>query len=65
MNKVTAAMYQENKERYILVAGTEDGAPRCSYGNIQKWVGYDVERKEYVRFTKSVFLKLVHEKESQ
>lgn len=63
MEKITAEDYQKNPTRYIIVAGDEEGAPTCSYGHVQNWVGYDTVLKQYVRFTKSVFLKLVHEKE--
>lgn len=64
-NKVTAEIYQRNSDRYILVSGYEVGAPRCSYGNLQKWVGYDTLTKEYIRFTKSVYRKLVENMENK
>jgi len=63
MEKITAEEYQKNPTRYTVVAGNEDGAPTCTYGHVQTWVGYDKELKQYVRFTKSVFLRLVREKE--
>ncbi|MBX9733766.1 MAG: hypothetical protein K2X37_06870 [Chitinophagaceae bacterium] len=65
MDKVTAAMYQENPGRYILVSGHQDGAPTCSFGNVQQWVGYDNQEKKFIRFTKSVFKQLVQQKENE
>lgn len=63
MEKVTAAMYQQDTNRYTLVSGHQQGAPTCSFGNIQEWVGYDKKEEKYVRFTKSVFKTLVQQKE--
>ena len=61
MNKVTAEIYQLHPDRYILVSGQEEGAPTCPYENVQQWDGYDTLTKEYIRFTKSVYKKLVEE----
>ena len=55
-------MYISQPERYELREGSAEGAPLCPYGNRFEWVGYDLERQEYVRFTKTVFKKLVQEK---
>lgn len=65
MDKVTAEMYQQNPERYILVSGHQEGAPTCSYGNVQQWVGYDKIEQTFIRFTKSVFKRLVQQKETK
>lgn len=65
MDKVTAEMYQQNPDRYILVSGNRQGAPSCPYGNKQQWVGYDKTKQEFIRFTKSVFIKLVQQKENE
>ena len=64
-SKITAETYQLHPDRYILVSGHEKGAPTCPYGNIQQWVGYDTLNKEYIRFTKSVYKKLVEEMENK
>ena len=64
MDKVTAELYQQNPDRYTLVAGRNEGAPTCPYGNEQKWVGYDQSEKKYIRFTKSVFKQLIKQKEN-
>ncbi|MCI0922458.1 hypothetical protein [Sphingobacterium rhinopitheci] len=61
MEKITAEIYQQDIDRYILVSGHQEGAPTCSYGNKLEWVGYDNKEKKYVRFTKSVFKKLVNQ----
>ena len=55
-------MYISQPECYELREGSAEGAPLCPYGNRFEWVGYDLERQEYVRFTKTVFKKLVQEK---
>jgi hypothetical protein len=61
MDKITAAMYFENSNRFILVDGNTPGAPKCAYGNTHQWVGYDKETDTFVRFTKSVYKKLINE----
>lgn len=65
MDKVTAEMYQQDPDRYILVSGHQEGAPTCSFGNVQQWVGYDNSEKKYIRFTKSVFKQLIKQKENE
>lgn len=59
MKKVTMEMYTLEPRRYELRSGKKDDAPLCPYGNHYKWIGYDLSDKEYVRFTKYVFKKLV------
>ncbi|MBT8233176.1 MAG: hypothetical protein HKO66_09830 [Saprospiraceae bacterium] len=54
--------YLDNHDRYELRSGKQDDAPLCPYGNHFEWIGFDLERNEYVRFTKSVFKLLVKEK---
>lgn len=53
--------YTSDPDRYELRSGQEAAAPACPYGNRYEWVGFDKQTKEYVRFTKSVFKKLVQE----
>lgn len=65
MDKVTAEIYQQEPDRYILVAGHQEGAPTCSYGNVQQWVGYDKTDQKFIRFTKSVFKQLIKQKENE
>lgn len=65
MDKVTAEIYQQDPDRYILVSGHQEGAPTCSFGNVQQWVGYDNSEKKYIRFTKSVFKQLIKQKENE
>lgn len=65
MDKVTAELYQQDPERYTLVSGHQDGAPTCSYGNLQTWVGYDKTEQKFIRFTKSVFKQLVQQEENE
>ena len=55
MRKVDMDAFSRAPERYELREGTADGAPDCPYGNKFEWIGYDLKKKEYVRFTKSVF----------
>jgi len=65
MEKISAEAYQQDPDRYILVSGHQEGAPTCSYGNTQQWVGYDKTEQKYIRFTKSVFKRLVAQKENE
>lgn len=65
MEKVTAEIYLQDPERYMLVSGHDEGAPLCPVGNIQEWVGYDKTEQKFTRFTKSVFKKLVQKKENE
>ena len=65
MDKVTAEIYRQNPDRFTLVPGNKEGAPTCSFGNVQQWVGYDNTEKKFIRFTKSVFKQLVQQKESE
>ena len=48
-------------ERYELRSGKTPSAPLCPYGHHFLWIGYDIEKQEYVRFTKSVFKVLIQE----
>jgi len=59
MTKITAKIYQQAINQYVLVSGFTPGAPTCPYGNHYQWVGYDLLNKKYVRFTKSVYKKLI------
>lgn len=45
MEKITAEIYKQDMDRYILVSGDQEGAPTCNYGNKQEWVGYDNKEK--------------------
>ena len=59
LRKVNNEMYLQQPERYELRRGNAPDAPLCPYGNHFAWIGYDKEMKKYVRFTKSVFKKLI------
>lgn len=65
MEKINNALYLANSNRYILVSGDLKEAPKCPFGNNYKWIGFDLEEKKYIRFTKSVFKKLVQETEDK
>lgn len=56
---ITAAIFNLNPARYELRKGTSEGAPLCPYGKHFEWIGYDLLEKKYVRFTKSVFKRLL------
>ena len=62
LKRVNSTSYNRNSSRYILVPGTTKGAPLCPFGNYYQWIGYDNDEKEFVRFTKSVFKKLIAQK---
>lgn len=53
---VDAAVYQSDVERYEL-RKDDPNAPLCPYGNRREFIGFDKQENDYVRFTKSVFLK--------
>lgn len=59
LRKVNMESYLLAPARYELRSGLEAAAPPCPYGNRYQWIGFDTETSEYVRFTKSVFKKLV------
>jgi hypothetical protein len=61
MKKITMEMYLDEPNRYELRSGSEADAPLCPYGNHYEWIGFDRLEKEYVRFTKSVFKRLMRE----
>jgi len=54
--------YLQTPDRFELRSGSLPDAPSCPYGNQYQWIGFDKVTQEYVRFTKSVFKKLIVEK---
>lgn len=64
MRRVVMEEYLANPEQFELRSGNEKDAPDCPYGNRYQWVGYDKKTAEYVRFSKSVFKKLIKNEES-
>ena len=59
IRKVGKEEYLSAPEHFNLRSGSEEGAPKCPYGNNYQWIGYDLVIEEYVRFTKSVFKILI------
>lgn len=57
---ITAEQFNLYPERYELRKGSHSDAPDCPYGNRFEWIGFDKETNKYVRVTKSVFKKLIH-----
>ena len=64
LRKVRIEEYSSDPSRYELRSGREEGAPLCPYGNHYQWIGFDKDKQEYLRFTKSVFKKLIRELEA-
>lgn len=60
IRQVNMQEYKLKPDRYELRSGLEQDAPSCPFGNRYEWIGYDLLKKEYVRFTKSVFKKLIN-----
>jgi len=65
MRRVTMADFLKRPNQYELRSGSREGAPLCPFGNHFEWIGYDKEYLEYVRFSKSVFKKLIQEIEDR
>lgn len=63
MRRVIMEEFLKQPDRYELRSGSSEGAPLCPFGNHFQWIGYDKEVAEYVRFSKSVFKKLIEESE--
>jgi len=64
MRRINMETYLLNPHQYELRSGNEVGAPLCPYGNQFEWIGYDKKTQEYVRFTKSVFKKIIKSKQT-
>ena len=60
---ITAEAFKLAPDRYELRDGSLPDAPPCPYGNRYEWIGYDKEEKQYVRFTKSVFKRLINQQD--
>ena len=58
---ITAELFNLFPDRYELRKGTQSDAPLCPFGNQFEWIGFDKEEMKYVRFTKSVFKKLIRQ----
>lgn len=55
------ATFLQDPNRYELRSGRSEGAPNCPFGNHYEWIGFDKKEQKYVRFTKSVFKKLIQD----
>lgn len=60
LKRIRKVEYDIDPNRYELRSGSETNAPLCPYGNIYKWVVFDLKANEYVRFAKSVFKLLIN-----
>lgn len=58
---ITAELFNLFPDRYELRKGTQSDTPLCPFGNQFEWIGFDKEEMKYVRFTKSVFKKLIRQ----
>ena len=63
MRKVNMEEYLLDPSRYELRTGDREDTPLCPYGNHYQWIGFDLKEEEYLRFTKSVFKKLIRERD--
>lgn len=59
MKRINHTLYTSDPDRYELRSGDDSKAPKCPYGNTYKWIGYDKQEQQYVRFTTSVFKQLI------
>ena len=60
LKRIRKVEYDIDPNRYELRSGSETNATLCPYGNIYKWVVFDLKANEYVRFAKSVFKLLIN-----
>lgn len=58
---ITAEIFDHCQDRYEIRKGNLPNAPLCPFGNTFKWIGFDKKEMKYVRFTKSVFKRLIKE----
>ena len=59
MRRIIMNDFIKNPDRFELRSGLESGAPKCPFGSHYKWIGFDTVKKEYIRFSKSVFKKMI------
>lgn len=59
LKRIDSQTYNQNPDQYRLVSGKTKGAPKCPYGNTYRWIGYDNVNHSFVRFSKSIFKKLI------
>lgn len=62
LTRVNSKIFNQNPSQYELVSGNTKGAPKCPYGNTYQWIGYNHSNDSFVRFTKSIFKKLIQRK---
>ena len=60
---INAQDYNADPERYELRRGDAENAPSCPFGNRYEWIGFDKHKMRYIRVTKSVFKKLIRQKD--
>ncbi|MCM5664177.1 hypothetical protein [Galbibacter mesophilus] len=59
LERIDSETYNQNPSQYRLVRGDTKDAPKCPFGHSYEWIGYDDVNQKFVRFTKSVFKKLI------
>jgi hypothetical protein len=62
---ITSAIFNAEPNRYELRKGNSEEAPLCPFGNHFKWIGYDTKTKQYIRFTKSIYKRLIQQKDKE
>lgn len=50
--------FDQNPDNFELRVN-DANAPLCRFGNRRKLIGFDKQRNEYIRFTKSVLKRLI------
>lgn len=58
IEKVDAAAFDAEPDRFTLVNGNKEDAPLCPFGNHFTLVGFDKDQQQYVRYTKSVYKRI-------
>lgn len=55
---IDSRQFDQNPNNFELRVN-DINAPLCPFGNQRKFIGFDKQRNEYIRFTKSVLKKLI------
>jgi hypothetical protein len=61
LDVIDSETYHKDENRYEIRSGSELSAPSCPFENKYKLIGFDKYSRKYVRFSKSVYRKLLQD----